>query len=41
MKRDKKSVANKPVFVLLKSIGEPVLTAVDVPVLRETFYMMS
>ena len=37
MKRDKKSISNKPRFVLLEAIGKPVLLEVDEEILRKTF----
>lgn len=40
MKRDKKAIAQKPMFVLLKEIGKPVMAEVDEELLRECFYQL-
>ena len=37
MGRDKKSLANKPRFVLLEQVGKPVLKEMDVALLEKTF----
>lgn len=40
MKRDKKSFASKPRFVLLEEIGKPVVKEIDKSILEETFYYL-
>ncbi|MED1204998.1 3-dehydroquinate synthase [Heyndrickxia acidicola] len=40
MKRDKKAIAQKPMFVLLKEIGKPVMEEADEKLLRECFYQL-
>ncbi|MGV3465783.1 MAG: 3-dehydroquinate synthase [Heyndrickxia sp.] len=40
MVRDKKSVSNSPIFVLLQEIGSPVLQKVDQALLQKTFHLL-
>lgn len=40
MVRDKKSVGNEPVFVLLQDLGKPVMQKVDQELLRKTFLVL-
>lgn len=41
MKRDKKSVSQKPQFVLLTNIGHPILVEVEEPLLKAAFHNIS
>nr|WP_313427693.1 hypothetical protein [Siminovitchia terrae] len=41
MQRDKKTIAKRPRFVLLETIGEPVLKEVEENVLEQVFDMMN